>query len=192
MSDLAFRLMKAAMILRDGLFPIVERRVAGFGIREGTTLVDYGCGPGRYTVRFAERTGPAGKVYAVDTQELAIESVARRARAGSIPNVFPVLAHGYRTGIPSASVDMILALDMFFLVRDPTALLTEFRRIARPDGTLVLDDGHASRASTLRKIQASGLWRVTEASRDHVRCTPTEDAAGRAAPTATPPTATQD
>ncbi len=65
MPDMAFRMMSATMALKDTLFPSADKRVATFGIREGMTVVDYGCGPGRYTTRFAKLVGEKGKVYAV-------------------------------------------------------------------------------------------------------------------------------
>ncbi len=49
MPDIGFRLMSAIMTAKDRLFPLVDQRVVKFGIREGMTVVDYGCGPGRYT-----------------------------------------------------------------------------------------------------------------------------------------------
>lgn len=38
--DPAFRLMAAIMAAKDLLFPSIDRRVDGVGIREGRTIVD--------------------------------------------------------------------------------------------------------------------------------------------------------
>ncbi len=78
MPDMALRMMSATFTLKDKLFPSVDKRVATFGIREGMTVVDYGCGPGRYSTRFAKLVGEKGKVYAVDVQPLALETVKRK------------------------------------------------------------------------------------------------------------------
>ena len=43
MPDFAFRMMSAVMALVDWLFSHLDKRVAGSGIREGMTVVDYGC-----------------------------------------------------------------------------------------------------------------------------------------------------
>lgn len=172
MPDFAFRMMNAVMELKDRLFPSVDKRVAGLGILPGMTVVDYGCGPGRYAIRFAKLVGMPGKVYAVDVQELALESVKRKMKEQAINNVIPVLASGYKTSIPDHVADMAFALDMFFGVTDPAALLAELHRIVKPDGVLILDDGHQSRAKTLEKINGSGKWEIKEASRDHLRCVP--------------------
>jgi len=172
MPDFAFRMMSATFTLKDWLFPGLDKRIEGFGIREGMTVVDYGCGPGRYTTRFSKLVGERGKVYAVDVQELALETVKRKMKAQGLTNVIPVLARGYETDIPDQVADMAFALDMFFGVSDPVALLAEIHRIVRPDGVLILDDGHQPRESTLEKVNRSGKWEIKEASRDHIRLIP--------------------
>lgn len=172
MPDFAFRMMSATFALKDWLFPGVDKRVAGFGIQEGMTVVDYGCGPGRYTTRFAKLVGEQGKVYAVDVQELAIEYVKRKLKSEGLQNIIPVVARGYETEIPDGTADIVFALDMFFGVNEPVALLAEIHRIVRPEGVLILDDGHQPRERTLEKLNRSGKWVIKEASRDHLRCTP--------------------
>ncbi len=172
MPDLAFRMMSAIMALKDLLYPTIDKRVATFGIREGMTVVDYGCGPGRYTIRFAKLVGRNGKVYAVDIQPLAIEAVKRQMAAQGLNNVVPVLAKGYETGLPDRIADMVCALDMFFGLGEPSTFLREVHRIIKPEGVLVLDDGHQSRQTTLAKVRATGGWSVVEETRDHLKCMP--------------------
>lgn len=170
MSDFSFKMMAATFKLLDLIWPRVDQRVRKFGLQPGMTVVDYGCGPGRYTRRFARLVGPDGKVYAVDVQELALEMVKKDMQREGLANIVPTLANGYDSGLPDECAEMVFALDMFFGVRQPTALLNELRRITRPDGVLVIDDGHQSRAKTLAKIQASGAWTVFEHNDDHLKC----------------------
>jgi ubiquinone/menaquinone biosynthesis C-methylase UbiE len=170
MPDFAFRMMSAVMAVKDRVYPMVDQRVARFDIRPGMTVVDYGCGPGRYTVRFARRVGPEGRVYAVDIQPLAVEAVRRKMQAAGLDNIRPVLARGYHSGLPDHAADCVCALDMFFGLAEPSAFLREVRRLLKPEGRLILDDGHQSRASTLRKLHAAGGWRVVEETRGHLVC----------------------
>ncbi len=172
MPDIGFRMMSAIFTLKDLLFPGVDKRVAGFGIREGMTVIDYGCGPGRYTTRFSKWVGENGKVYAVDVQDLAIKTVKRKMGTQGLKNIIPILATGYETGIPDNTADMVFALDMFFGVNDPVALLAEIHRIVRPNGVLILDDGHQTRQTTIKKINRSGKWVIEEESRDHLCLVP--------------------
>jgi ubiquinone/menaquinone biosynthesis C-methylase UbiE len=172
MSDLSFRMMVVLFGIVDFFNPYVGKRARSFGIAEGMTVVDYGCGPGRYTVHFAQIAGRTGKVYAVDIQPLAVETVRRKAAGRSLSNVEPMLARGYDSGLPDRVADMVFAIDMFFSVPEPTQFLAELRRIIKDDGTLVIDDGHQPRRVTKEKIAASGLWRIHEETGDHMRCKP--------------------
>lgn len=47
--DTGFRLMGLVMRFMEWVHPQAENRANMFGIKEGMTVVDYGCGPGRYT-----------------------------------------------------------------------------------------------------------------------------------------------
>ena len=75
MSDSGFRMMTLLFKIIDFIYPYIKKRIKKFGITEGMTVVDYGCGPGRYTTKFADIAGEKGKVYALDIHELAIEAV---------------------------------------------------------------------------------------------------------------------
>ncbi len=173
MPDLAFKMMSATMVLEDLIHPTIDKRVLTFGIRDGMTVVDYGCGPARYTTRFAKLVGRNGKVYAVDIQPLAIEAAKRQMVARGLDNIVPVLAKGYDTGLPDRIADRVCALDMFFALKEPATFLKEVRRILKPEGVLILDDGHESRRATLAKVRAAGGWRIAEETRDHLKYTPT-------------------
>jgi cyclopropane fatty-acyl-phospholipid synthase-like methyltransferase len=140
MSDLAFRLMTAAFRIQDALLPYIDRRVRGFGLAPGMTVVDYGCGPGRYSLRFSRLVGEAGK------------------------------GRGYDTGLPTGVADRVCAIDMFFSVRNPGAFLAETERLLKPEGLLILDDGHQSRATTHAKLTASGRFELVAETRDHLIC----------------------
>ena len=175
MSNLGFRLMSLTFDLIDLVHPYIDRRVTTFGICEGMTVVDYGCGPGRYTTRFSRLVGDRGKVYAVDIHELAIEAVKDKIARLGLRNVQPMLAQGYDCGLPDHVAEVVCALDMFFGIKQPTEFLAELKRITRPDGVLVIDDGHQPRQVTKEKILASGLWTIAEETSDHLKCKPTGD-----------------
>jgi len=172
MSDASFKLMNLTFNLIDLFSPHVAKRARSFGVQPGMTVVDYGCGPGRYTLRFSKIVGDSGKVFAVDIHELAIEAVKEKAARDGLGNIQPVLAHGYNTGLPDAIADRVFALDMFFGIRQPTEFLAELKRLIKPDGILVIDDGHQSREVTRRKVLASGFWRIESETKDHLECRP--------------------
>ena len=172
MSDVSFKLMNLTFNLIDLFSPYVEKRAWSFGVQPGMTVVDYGCGPGRYALHFSEIVGNSGTVFAVDIHELAIKAVKEKAARYGRNNIRPVLVHGYKTGLPDAIADRIFALDMFFGIRQPTEFLSELKRLIKPDGILVIDDGHQPREATRRKILDSGLWQIESESKDHLGCRP--------------------
>jgi ubiquinone/menaquinone biosynthesis C-methylase UbiE len=164
--------MTSTFHIIDFFYPRVDKRVQTFGIQPGMTVVDYGCGPGRYTTRFARLVGDTGKVYAVDIHTLAVEAVQKKIERYNLGNVEPVLARGYDSTLPDGVADVVCALDMFFAIREPSALLGELKRITKPDGLLVLDDGHQPREETKRKLREAGYWVIVEETRDHLKCRP--------------------
>lgn len=168
-SDWAFRLMAWMFKVADFLHP-KPNRLATFGISEGFVVVDYGCGPGRYIAEASRRVGPGGKVYAVDIHPLAIHSVRKTVSDFGLLNVVPILARGYSSEVPSATADLIYALDMFHGIKDPAAFLAELRRIAKPSCVLILEDGHQSRRRTKQKLSTSPLWRIEKEQKSYVKC----------------------
>ena len=172
MSDASFKLMNLTFNLVDLFSSYVEKRARSFGIQPGITVVDYGCGPGRYSLHFSEIVGNGGKVFAVDIHELAIEAVKEKAARYGLGNIQPVLAHGYNSGLPDAIANRVFALDMFFGIRQPTEFLAELKRLTKPDGILIIDEGHQSREVTRRKILDSGFWKIESETKDHLECRP--------------------
>ena len=172
MSDRSFRGMTFIFRVVDFLFPHINKRVREFGIKEGMTVVDYGCGPGRYAVKFAELVGDNGRVYAIDIHELAIKSVTEKIRRDNLRNIEPILVQGYNSTLPDNVADAICVIDMFFIIKKPTEFLAELKRIIKNDGTLVIDDGHQPRSVTKTKILDSGIWDIVEETSDHLKCKP--------------------
>ena len=172
MSDSAFKMMTLTFKVVDLIFPYIKKRVKKFGIEENMAIVDYGCGPGRYTTRFAELVGEKGKVYALDIHELAIEAVKKKIEKHNLSNIEPILIEGYDSTLPDNVADVVCAIDMFWIIKKPTELLTELNRIIKREGRLIVDDGHAPREETKKKILDSGIWNIVEETKDHLKCRP--------------------
>jgi ubiquinone/menaquinone biosynthesis C-methylase UbiE len=121
MPDFAFRMMVWFMKLED-LFKSPEVLLQKVPLKEGMTVVDYACGPGRYTIPAAESVGRNGKVYAVDSQPLAMEMVKRKAALKSLANIQPVLVDSFNTGITDSSADIVLLIDAITPIKEHDAL----------------------------------------------------------------------
>ena len=160
-SPFAYNLMVTTYRIED-IFHRPGRQLEGFGIREGDTGVDYGCGPGRYLKTASHLVGARGRVYAADVSLIALEHVQKRIQKECLTNIVPYLIADDACGIPGGCADVIYALDMFHRIGEPGAFFTELRRIIKPAGTLYLKDGRQTRRATLEKVQASPLWDIAE------------------------------
>ena len=171
MPNWAFKMM-AFMFNAADLLKSPNRRLDTFGIQKGQSVVDWGCGTGRYLKQASELVGDKGTVYAVDIHQLAIEAAANIAQKYDLKNVHPILTDGNSVNIPPRTADLVYALDMFHMVKDTKAFLTELCRITKPNGILILEDGHQPRALAKEKVNNSGCWVIVEETKTYMKCKP--------------------
>jgi ubiquinone/menaquinone biosynthesis C-methylase UbiE len=171
MPDWAFKMMAFLFNVADTL-KSPNRRLDAFGIQKGQTVVDWGFGTGRYLKQASELVGENGTVYAVDIHQLAIEAAANTAKKHNLKNVHPILTDGKSVNISTQTVDLAYALDMFHMVKDTDGFLKELSRITKPDGCLIIEDGHQPRAVAKEKIINSGCWEIIEETKANIKCKP--------------------
>ncbi len=159
MPNFAFKLMAWLMATADFFAPsAVSRHLSKVPLKEGMTVVDYACGPGRYTIPIAEGVGPKGKVFAVDIQPVAIETVKKKAAAKGLANIETVLVDSFNTGIAGSSADIVLMVDMIHMVADRASLLREAHRLLKPDGQLFVGVEHTAVAEVAKEVQDTGFF----------------------------------
>ena len=158
MSNLTYRLEEWLLFVWDIFLRHPRQDLAKVPLKEGMTVVDYGCGPGHYTIPLAEVVGPKRQVYAVEIQPLALETIKKKAAQKSLGNITPVLVDSYNTGIPDASADVVLLIDAFHMISDRNALLQEICRLLKPDGFLFMDPGHMKASEVKIIVESTGLF----------------------------------
>lgn len=168
MSNKEFKLMHSVMKLIDKVHPHVKLLSGSFGIQNGMTIVDYGCGPGRYTEQFAHLVGAEGKVYAVDVLQIALDETKKRLELSGTNNVELKLASGYNSEIDSGVADIVFVIDMFHHVGDKEKFLRELYRIVADDGMFIVSGGHQTRTSIKRAIAQSGLWHLDSETKSYI------------------------
>ena len=161
MSDFAFRLMTWLFKLID-LIGSPKQRLKKAPIKEGMTVVDYGCGPGRYTLLLARLVGLKGRVYAVDVQPVAVKMIKDKAAGESLTNVEAILVDSYNTGIQGSTIDLVILLDTLHMIGDREALFQEFHRLLKPDGLIFMDPGHMRLSSAKEIVENTGLFTIVE------------------------------
>jgi ubiquinone/menaquinone biosynthesis C-methylase UbiE len=158
MSNTGFKAMALTFKIRDFLRP---RRdvVKEVGIREGFHVLDYGCGPGSYVKAVAELVGKSGKMYALDINPLAIQTVKKMAEKNRLTNVETILS-SYKTGLPDDSIDVVLLYDTFHDLTDPNGVLEELHRVLKPHGVLSFSDHHMEKNDIVSEVTNKGLFRL--------------------------------
>jgi precorrin-6B methylase 2 len=115
-SDLDFRLMSLWFRLRDWFRPPI-RILQEVGVESGMTVLDFGCGPGGFSLSAARLTGPEGLVYAADVHPFAIKSVQRAADKRGFKNIRTVAGEGL-ADMQEGSVDIALLYDVLHDLTD--------------------------------------------------------------------------
>jgi len=106
------------------------------GVGAGWRCLDLGCGPGGITNLLSERVGERGRVVGLDADPVFIE----HARQHAPGNVEFVLGNAYRSDLPSGGFDLVHMRFVASTAGDPEGLLAEAIRLARPGGTVALQD----------------------------------------------------
>ena len=157
MSKVLFKFMTREFKRRDKKYPPINK-IKKTKIEKGDTVIDYGCGPGSYTIASAEFVGNTGKVHAVDIHPLAIEEVQNRANEKGLKNIMTILTD-CETKLEARSIDAALLLDIMHDLSDPGKILKELHRILKLNGSLSVDDHHLDDDEIINKVTQSKLFK---------------------------------
>lgn len=113
-------------------------------IIDGMKVADLGCGGSGYFVfSVANLVGDNGKVYAVDILRSALENIENRAKQEDYSNVKTVWSNLEifgATKIESASVDIVLVVNILYLSTRRADILREGLRLLKKGGRMVVID----------------------------------------------------
>jgi SAM-dependent methyltransferase len=112
-----------------------SRNLQWFGLKDGMSILDLGCGPGHFAERLADRL-PTATITALDADERMLGLARLRLPKG----VTVVQASAERTGLPAESFDFVLARLLMQHAPDPLRVLSEAQRLLKPGGKLVITD----------------------------------------------------
>lgn len=158
MNTISFRIMALEFAVRDMIRP-PENKVNEAGIRPGSQILDYGCGPGSYSIAAARLTGDDGKVYALDILPVAIQMVRKKAEKKEIKNIVTILS-GCKTCLDDESIDTIVVYDVFHDLINPSAVLIELHRVLKMNGRLSFSDHHMKEDEIITAMTWGGLFRL--------------------------------
>lgn len=124
------RIQSAAMA------PNTEAMLGLIGVRDGWSCLDVGCGPGGITGLLSKRVGRVGRVVGLDMDAEFLE----HARVGAAENIEFRQGDAYGSELPAGSFDLVHMRFVASTAGDPERLLREAIRLARPGGTVALQE----------------------------------------------------
>ena len=109
-------------------------------IEPGETVLDIGCGAGIDTILAARRTGPAGRVLALDFLPEMLERTAAAAAEAGLDNVEPLESDMEAIRLPDGCVDHVISNGVINLAPRKARVLAECARVLRLGGRLTVSE----------------------------------------------------
>ena len=148
--------MTAILKFRDVLIP-PSKILSEVWLRPGSSVLDYGCGPGSFSIGAAQLVGESGKVFALDIHPLAVERVKKTALEKGLANIKTILSD-CKTNLPDQSIDVIMLYHAFHDMKNPNLVLKEIHRVLKPNGFLSFRDFNMKKYSSI--IIDTGLFKL--------------------------------
>lgn len=105
-------------------------------VKEGMTVMDFGCGFGHYSIGMARLTGSAGRVISADAQQQMLNKTMKRAKKEKLDSIIePLLCRVDSVGAPEG-LDFIMACNVLHETPSFENTLREFFGCLKPGGTL--------------------------------------------------------
>ncbi len=130
------------------------------GIKRGQQVLDYGCGPGKFTIPCARIVGKQGKVYALDVRRRPLELINEEAKKEGLANIETMPSESFQltVNLPDKSLDAVLVYDVMHQINDKQGLLKELHRLLKGDGLLSIYPMHLGTDKMMAVMQACDLF----------------------------------
>ncbi len=142
------RAVRRLLMLHDIYSPAGRRVLLQAGLKSGMQVADFGCGIGATTRTLAEMVGPTGSVTGIDASEAQLVQAGNFCCNQGLTNVSLWKADACDTGLTDGMFDIVYCRFLLIHLPDPAACLREMRRVLKPGGTIVVEDGDLSSAGS--------------------------------------------
>lgn len=151
--------------LRDKINP-PRKLLHSINVGPGMTVLDFGCGPGGFTIAAAEIVGHNGSLLAVDIHPLAKEYITRDAAKKGLENI---IVKNDLQDIPQHSVDVVLFYDIIHILKDPIKVVSELAGVLKFDGILSVSDHHLEEKEIISKVMDCNLFEVQDIGKKSIQ-----------------------
>jgi len=143
------------------LFIQPEKMLDEVDIKPGCHVLDFGCGPGVFSLNIARRTTDSGRVNALDIHPLAVKSVEKKAVQEGLNNIKTILS-SCSTSLSDNCVDLAILFDVFHMLDNQEKVLMEIHRVLKSEGILYFSDHHMKEPEILERLSNSGLFKLLQ------------------------------
>jgi ubiquinone/menaquinone biosynthesis C-methylase UbiE len=119
-------------------WPTTEPLLRAAGLRAGISCLDVGCGSGDVTLKMAALVGAEGHVVGVDRDQTILQPARQEADKEGLPVSFRRLEAEELA--EESAYDLVFARYLLSHVPRPQRAIEAMVRVARPGGSLVLED----------------------------------------------------
>lgn len=109
-------------------------------IKEGSTVLDLGCGAGVDVLVAALLVGKKGRVIGIDITPKMVEKAKEHANLAGFSNVEILESSFDNTGLEDESVDVVISNGAINLTSCKESVFAEIYRVLKPDGKLMFAD----------------------------------------------------
>jgi ubiquinone/menaquinone biosynthesis C-methylase UbiE len=122
------------------------RLISRLGVGDKDIVIDFGCGPGFYTIPLARMTA---RTIGIDISTKMLERAGHNSKKDGV-RVELIQSDGISIDLQDESVNLILMVHVFHEIGDKEKVLREFSRLLKPSGRLAIVErtraaGHLSR-----------------------------------------------
>ena len=108
--------------------------LAALSLEPGLALLDFGAGPGYFSLPIAQRLGPGSRVIAADVEPALLHLLEDRAAEAGVTGIYPLVCQEGGLPFPESVFDRVLLSLVLHEVEEPARLLQEVARVLVPGG----------------------------------------------------------
>ena len=128
------------------------------GLELGQTVLEVGFGPAFFTLPAARIVGSHGRVYAIDINRVAIETLKQKIEARNIENVEVKMVDANDTKLPSSCIDTAFLFGVIHAFGDIASVMQEMHRVLKDGGVLSIQKGRWSKERIIAAATKHGLF----------------------------------
>jgi ubiquinone/menaquinone biosynthesis C-methylase UbiE len=134
-----FRMMS---LMHENLYSIFRnpyQALHAAGLKPGMKVVEFGPGPGFFTIPAAKIVGESGSLHAVDINPYAVKKVSQKVAASGLNNITVLKANAAHTGLPSSSFDLVFMFGFMRPIGNIDDIWAEAYNLLKDDGVLAIE-----------------------------------------------------